>query len=143
MKFKTLRYKKEFNQFQEFVIIEEVGGEPMVFTSATPKLQPETANLEEMKKFFEENDYYEGLEFDWDKVELVELLVIEPDEVGADIRNKLTPPQNLVRMLEEFFTEPLEPSNNLDRMRQNDFIRLIKKEMIQTKENIKYIGDLL
>jgi len=63
--------------------------------------------------------------------------------VGADIRNKLSPPKNLVDMLEVFFAEPFEPRSNLDRMKQNDLIRLIKKEMKQCKKSIKYIADLL
>ena len=136
MKVKALRYKKEFNQFQEFVIFEDVGGEPMVFTSATPKLQPETATLEDMKKFFEENDYYEGLEFDWDRVELVELQVIEPNTVGADIRNKLTPCLNLVALLKIYFKET-------DESKRYFMKRLIEREMTLSKKNIKYISNLL
>jgi hypothetical protein len=78
-----------------------------------------------------------------DDLELVEFEMYEADTVGADIRNKLSPPKGLVSMLEIFFTEPFEPRSDLDRMKQNDLIRLIKKEMEQTKISIKYIADLL
>ena len=62
MKVKALRYKKEFNKFQEFVRIEDIGEGPEVFTSDLPNIQPETATLEIMKEYFENNDYYDDLE---------------------------------------------------------------------------------
>jgi len=140
MKVKALRYKKEFNKFQEFVLIEEVGGgEPMVFTSATPKLQPETATLEAMKKIFEDEDYYEGLELDWETVELVEFDLIESGVVGADIRNKLTPPLNLVALLELFFKEKVAYADE----KRAVLFKLIQTEMEKSKKNIKYIANLL
>ena len=71
MKAKALRYKKEFNVFQEFVWIQEYGGEPHIFTSDLPYLQPMTATIESMKTM------YEGLDLGLDKMEFVEFKLIE------------------------------------------------------------------
>jgi len=136
MKVKVLRYKKEHNPFQEFIHIEDMGGGPEVFTSAVPKLHPETATLELMQQLMDDDDYYEGLELDWDTVELVEFDLIDSGVVGADIRNKLSPPKNLVSMLEVFFKEK-------DEEKKYYLKRIIKKEMTQSKKSIKYIANLL
>jgi len=136
MKVKALRYKKEFNHFQEFVLIEEYGGEPQVFTSEVPKLQPESATLEAMREYMENNDYYEGLELDFDKVELVEFELIETGVVGADIRNKLTPYNNLVALVRLYLNE-----TNLEK--QVMLKKFIWKELKQSKKSIKYIANLL
>jgi len=137
MKFKALRKKEEP---KEFVEIQDFGGMNVVFTSELPNPQPMTATMDLMKQV------YEGKfppDFNFDDYELVEFEMYEADTVGADIRNKLSPPKNLVAMLEVFFTEPFEPRSDLQRMKQNDLIRFIKKEMIQTKESVKYLADLL
>jgi hypothetical protein len=136
MKVKALRYKDT----KEFVYIdhEHGGEEPMIFTSTLPKLQPETADLEVMKELFENNDYYEGLELDFDKVELVELDIIESGEVGADIRNKLSPPKNLIALLEVFFETKVGYTDE-----RRKLVNIIKEEMKQAKKNIDYIADLL
>ena len=136
MKVKALRYKKEFNHFQEFVLIEEYGGEPQVFTSEVPKLYPESATLEGLIEYMESNDYYEGLDLDWDKVELVEFELIETGEVGADIRNKLTPCNNLVALVKLYLNE-----TNVDK--QAMLKKFIWKEIKQSKKSIKYIANLL
>jgi len=98
MKVKALRNKYT----NEFIHIEALGDEPQVFTSELPKLQPETATIELMQKFYEEEDYFEDLEVRWEKMELVEFDLIEFGEIGADIRNKLTPYYNLVALVELF-----------------------------------------
>jgi len=131
MKAKALRYKKEFNDFQEFVIIDEIGGEPMVFTSEIPRLQPETATLEDMRKYFD-SDYYEGLDIDFDKLELVEFDIIDSGVVGADIRNKLIPLLNLISLLNIYFNE----NNSVEKEAVKN---LIKKEMKQSEKSIKYL----
>ena len=136
MKVKALRYKKEFNHFQEFVLIEEYGGEPTVFTSETPKLYPESATLEGLIEYVETNDYYEGLDLDWDKVELVEFDLIEAGEVGADIRNKLTPYNNLLALVKLYLKET-NPN------KQKMLKKFIRKEITQSKKSIKYIAELL
>ena len=63
----------------------------------------------------------------------------EADTVGADIRNKLSPPKTLVSLLEEYF-EPHIAHASEERQK---LYELIKKEMEQTKINIKYIAELL
>lgn len=140
MKVKALRYKKEFNDFQEFVQIEEIGGEPMVFTSEIPKLHPETVTIEGLREYMEKNeDYYEGLDFDLDKLEFVEFELIETGVVGADIRNKLSPPKNLVAMLEDFFDD-----NVADAPKEREkLVEFIKKEMKQTEVSVEYLANLL
>ena len=135
MKVKVLRYKKEFNHFQEFVLIEEYGGEPQVFTCETPKLQPETATLEKMREYMENNDYYEGLDLDWDKVELVEFDLIEAGEVGADIRNKLSPCKNLGELVKVFLDEE-HPD------KKNGLKELIYEEIKQSKKSVDYLASL-
>jgi len=139
MKVKALRYKEEFNKFKEFVHIEDIGSGVEVFTSATPKLYPESGTLEGLKEYMENNDYFEGLELDWETVELVEFDLIEAGEVGADIRNKLTPPKNLVALLELFFKEKVAYADE----KRVVLSKLIQTEMEKSKENIKYIANLL
>jgi hypothetical protein len=137
MKFKALRKKEEP---KEFVEIQDFGGMNVVFTSELPNPQPMTATIDLMKQV------YEGkfpADFNFDDYELAEFEIYEADTVGADIRNKLSPPKNLVALLEVLFTEPFEPRSNLDRMKQNDLIRHIKKEMAQVKINVDYIAKLL
>lgn len=135
MKIKALRFKDT----KEFVYIEEMGGEPQVFTGILPKAQPETATIESMKEIFEKEDYYEGLELDWDNLELAEFEVIEANTVGADIRNKLTPSYNLVALLELYFKDNVAHATE----ERANLARLIKTEMEKSKENIKYIAGLL
>jgi hypothetical protein len=139
MKFKALRKKAEP---QEFVIIDTLSDVMILYTSDLPKPQPLTATMQNLKNYYAK---YTPLpdQTTLDDLELVEFEMYEADTVGADIRNKLSPPKGLVSMLEIFFTEPFEPRSDLDRMKQNDLIRLIKKEMEQTKISIKYIADLL
>jgi|ERR1035437_2788017 hypothetical protein len=139
MKFKTLRTKKEP---KEFVHIDTIATTMILYTGDLPKPQPLTATMEGLKEYYK-NDIPLPDQLTLDDIEMVEFEMFEADTVGVDIRNKLSPPENLVRMLEEFFTEPFEPRSNLDRMKQNDLIRLIKKEMKETKINMKYIADLL
>lgn len=136
MKCKALRYKAEANFFKEFVMVEEVWGKPTVITSELPKLQPKTATLENMKKIFEENDIYHGLDLDFDKLELVELDVIESGEVGADIRNKLLPLLNLTALIKLYLKES-------DEELKIKLKKLIEREIENSERSIKYITNLL
>lgn len=135
MKVKALRYKDT----KEFVHIENDGEEPVIYTSSLPKVQPETATLEVMKELFENNDFYEGLELDFNKVELVEFDLIDYGEVGADIRNKLSSQKNLVCLLERYFSVNVAHVSE----ERTQLAEYIKKEMEQSKINIDYIADLL
>lgn len=136
MKFKTLRYKKEHNPFQEFVHIEDIGAGPEVFTSTTPKLFPETSTLEGLRDHMETDDFYEGLELDWDTVEMVELNLIEINTVGADIRNKLTPCLTLAELVEVFLNEE-HPD------KKNGIKELIWDVLKESKKSVDYIANLL
>jgi len=134
MKVKALRYKDT----KEFIHIEHDGEEPMIFTSILPRIQPETADLEVMKELFENNDIYEGLELDFNNVELIEFDLIESGEVGADIRNKLSSPKNLIGLLEVFFKYNVGYTDE-----RRKLVDIIQKEMEQSKKTIDYIADLL
>ena len=130
MKVKALRDKKT----KEFIHLQEMGGEPCVFTSELPMIQPMTATMEAMKDMMETTDFYEGLELDLDTVELVEFDLIESGEVGADIRNKLSPPLNLAKLIQIYFEE-----DDLKKLKLKDFLI---KEAIITETSVDYLGKL-
>ena len=127
MKVKTLRFKDS----KEFVHILEGGH---MATAIIPDVLANTASIEALKKYYETID--PKREIDYDNLEVVEYDLMEAGVVGADIRNKLTPPKNLVSLLEEYFDNPGTPHfKNLERM--------IRKEMNQTKVSIEYLAKLL
>lgn len=129
MKFKALRKKDT----KEFVEIHDFNGMNVVFTSELPNPQPMTAAIDLMKQVFEGKF---PMDFNFDDYELVVLEVFEADTVGADIRNKLSPPKNLVSLLERYFDENNEiPDEKL--------LIYIKKSMEQTKINVDYLANLL
>lgn len=136
MKVKALRTRKEP---KEFVHI-DVNRNLQVFvvlTSNIPNLMPETATMEGLKDYFSE--LMVDVNVDWDDYELVEFDLIEAGEVGADIRNKLSPPKNLVEMLEIFF----EPKIAHVSEERAELAKLIQKEMKQTKVSIEYLAKLI
>ena len=130
MKFKALRKKTEP---KEFVIIDTIASMMILYTSDLPKPQPLTATIEGLKEYYKNSTPLPD-QTTLDDLELVEFEMYEADTVGADIRNKLSPPENLVRMLETFFTEPFEPRSNLDRMKQNDLIRYLSMKNLVWKK---------
>ena len=68
-----------------------------------------------------------------------QLTIFKPDEIdalGADIRNKLSPPKNLVAMLELYFS--IEEGE-----KKEGLLKYIKAEMTQTKINVEYLANLL
>jgi hypothetical protein len=126
MKVKTLRFKES----KEFVHIMEDGS---VATSPTPDVLPMTASMDALKKYYEISGHKEPESID--EMEVVEFDFIESGEVGADIRNKLSPPLNLVEMLEEYFNNPEVPDfQKLE--------KLIQDEMKQTKISVDYLSKL-
>lgn len=126
MKVKTLRFKDT----KEFVHILQGG---QVATSAVPDILADTASIEALKNYYEA--FFPGKEIDYDNLEVVEFDFIEAGEVGADIRNKLSPPLNLVEMLEEYFNNPEVPDfQKLE--------KLIQAEMKQTKVSVEYLSKL-
>jgi len=132
MKIKALRYKDT----KEFVHIEQFDDEPQICTSELPKVQPESATLELMKKIFNEEDFYEGFELDWERMELVEFDLIEAGVVGADIRNELTPLENLLALLKLLKKEQ-------DSEKKKILEKFINKEIDKCEISIKYIANLL
>lgn len=134
MKAKALKFRNS----EEYILIDEIDENYFVFTSEFPYLQPMTANLEEMIEFSNKNHH--NLVIDWDNVEMVELDIIDSGEVGADIRNKLTPPKNLVALLEAFFDDV---KVHYSEPKRAELAKLIKKEMEQTKKSVNYLKELL
>jgi len=129
MKVKALRDKDT----KEFIHIIKLGEKFMVFTGEIPNVQPMTATIEMMSSIYPPKES----EFDdFDNFELVEFDMVETGEVGADIRNKLGPPNNLVALLEEYFSSNEEED-------EITLLEIIKKEMKQTKVSIEYLASLL
>ena len=127
MKVKALRFKDT----KEFVHILEGG---QVGTSEIPDVLPMTASMDLLKKYYEASGY--KVDLDYDNLEVVEYDFIESGKVGADIRNKLSPPLNLVEMLEQYFDNPeIKDKQKLE--------RLIRKGMNQTKVSVEYLAKLL
>ena len=128
MKVKTLRFKDT----KEFVHILEDGS---VGTSNIPDALPETASMDGLKKYYEISGHKQPENID--EMEVVEYDFIEAGEVGADIRNKLSPPNNLVELLEDYFDEG---THKIDKEKVKVFIL---KEMEQTKISVDYLSKLL
>ena len=131
MKVKTLRFK---DGFKEFAMFDEEGS---LYTSETPQLLPTTATMEDLIKYHSEE--YSEDDINFDDLEIVEFEMYEADTVGADIRNKLSPPKTLVSLLEEYFSVNIAHATP----ERAELYKLIRKEMEQTKISIKYIAELL
>jgi hypothetical protein len=101
-----------------------------VSTSNIPKIQPETATLDEMKVYFAEKK----LDIDWENIELIELELIEPNTTGADIRNKLSPIKNLLSILRSSKV-PLHENPKIN--------EIIQEEIIRAESSVAYIANLL
>lgn len=132
MKFKALRDKKT----KEFIHLLDLNGKVVVATGEIPNLQPLSATIELMKELYPSekfNDISHDVEVEF---EFVELDIIDSGEIGADIRNKLTPPVNLLALLEIYFNE-----NSI--VEKTTVMNLIKKEMKQTKKSVEYLAKLL
>jgi len=130
MKAKALRFKDT----KEFVSIQFFGEEPIVGSCDLPTIQPMTATISGMKIVYESEDK-EDL-FDYDNMEFVELDIIEAGEVGADIRNKLSPCKTLASLVEAFLNEE-HPD------KKNGMKDLIWEVLKQNKESVEYIANLL
>ena len=135
MKFKALRTKTEP---KEFVTIDTLGKIMIMYTGDLPKPQPLTATIEGLKEYYRNSTPLPD-QTTLDDLELVEFEMYEANTVGADIRNKLSPPKTLVNLLEEYFGANIAHATP----ERAELYKLIKKEMEQTKINIKYIADLL
>lgn len=127
MKVRTLRMK---DGFKEFAMFDEEG---VLYTSETPQLLPPTATMEGLIKCQSEED----LDVDYEKLEIVEFDLIESGVVGADIRNKLSPPKTLVSLLEVYFDNPPEGD------KKDKLLKIIRKSMNETKKSVEYIAQVL
>ena len=140
MKLKALR---TLSEPKEFVHVDTIAKTMMFYTSDLPKVQPLTATLEGMREYYK-NDIPLPDQITWDEVELVEFEAFELKEsssVGADIRNKLSPPLNLVALLRIYFTTTDDKEADLANMER--ILPYIKKEMENSERCIKYIAGLL
>jgi hypothetical protein len=127
MKVKTLRFKDT----KEFVHILEGG---QMGTSEIPDVLPMTASIDALKLYYTTFD--PPKEVDYENLEVVEYDFIESGEVGADIRNKLSPPLNLVSLLEDY----LDPDSSEGKRKV--IMNHIQPEMVQTLINIEYLSKL-
>jgi len=137
MKFKALRTIREP---KEFVHIDTITTTMILYTCDLPKPQPLTATLEGIKEYYK-NDTPLPDQLTLDDLELVEFEMYEENTVGPDIRNKLTPPLNLISLLEIYFKETGD--RVFDENTKAKVLPFIKKEMVKSEENIKYIANLL
>ena len=133
MKIKALRYKKEFNPYQEFVHLYINGqlGICDVLTGELPEPRPVTATMEGIVSYYESKN----VDLDWDRFELVELDLIESGEVGADIRNKLGNYNNLVSLVQDFLEETNPDTKKIMK-------ELIWAEIRLGKETVEYLAKL-
>ena len=106
-----------------------------VATSSIPDVLPDTASLEMLKKYYEVSGHKADLDFD--TIEVVEYDFVESGKVGADIRNKLSPPLNLVQLLEEYFINLVHTNEKREKLTE-----FIKKEMKQTLVSVDYLKKL-
>jgi hypothetical protein len=132
--FKALRKKET----KEFVEIQEFAGLIVVFTSELPNPQPMTATMDLIKILYDKK-LWADVNFNIDDLELVEFEMFEADTVGADIRNKLSPPKNLVNLLEIYFAPRVAHASE----ERQKLYEIIIKEMQQTKISVDYIANLL
>ena len=130
MKVKALRDKDT----KEFIHFFQLGEKTEIGTSAIPNVQPMSATIEMMKSIYPDVKF-SGFN-DINNFELVEFDLIEAGEVGADIRNKLSPYNNLVALVELL----LEEENCDKKIKLKKFIR---KEIVQSKKSVKYLACLL
>jgi hypothetical protein len=101
----------------------------MAYTSDLPKLMPMTCTIDGLK-FMYKND----LEYIFfDDYELIEVDVCNTEEIGADIRNKLTPIKNLLSLLTLADVFDLEEKP----------YKLLLKEIEQCEVSLKYLSELL
>lgn len=131
MKVKVLRDKDT----KEFIHFIQMGEKTMVCTSELPNVQPLTATVELMKEIYPKEKFFDDFD-NLDDYELVEFDLIEAGETGADIRNKLGSPKNLVILI-ELLLEEEKPD------RRKKLKEFIQKEIIQTKKSVEYLAGLL
>jgi hypothetical protein len=140
MKFKALRKKAEPQEFVEIHFhrsdVDPNEGVWVVYTSELPNPQPENVTMELMKGYYAQQSVPLPEEINLDNYELVQFEFFEINTVGADIRNKLSPPLNLISLLRIYFKEE-SPD------RKAKLKTFVEKEMENAEKSIKYIANLL
>ena len=123
MKFKTFR-KKDTKEYVH--LFETIKG---TFTADMPQILPITAKFETICILFPNINLSNS--------ELIEIDVIDSEEIGADIRNKLSPLKNLLSLFKERdkYTNDSEIYNKLT--------DVIYKEIDQCEISIDYLANLL
>ena len=127
MKCKVLRNKDT----KEFIDVLEGG---IMGTISTPHLLPMSVSMEIFTKYVNMTAPDNTINFD--ELEIVEFDVFEAGEIGADIRNKLSPPKNLVALLEDYF-------DTMDTGKQIKLLKFIQDSMAETKVSVEYLSKLL
>ena len=117
--------------FKEFATFDEKG---TLYTSELPQSLPTTATIEGLLEYRANMDFEDDVDFD--RLEIIEMDCIESGVIGADIRNKLSPPKNLLSLLEEYFGMD-------DGEKKEKLLIAIEKEMKRTKKNLEYIAQIL
>lgn len=125
MKAKTL-IRKDTKEYVHMYSFGLYGLEP--YTCELPQILSITADIETLKKI--------NPDIDFSNYELIDIDIINSGEIGADIRNKLTPLKNLVTMLNK-------RENTTDTELYTELSRLIRKEINQCKISIDYLANLL
>lgn len=133
MKFKALRRKDN----KEFVHLGNnyCGYDINVFTSDMPKLMSSDVTFNDIIKHCG-GKIHEWMIQEWELVELDIQVVGENESIGADIRNKLTPIKNLLKMLKTYDKEKNEGKKFLIKA-------MIIKEMKNCGDSIEYLQELL
>ena len=129
MKMKTLRRKHENPEYREFASLDEYG----MCTHQHPYALGEEATIEALREYCA---YYSHTDIDWNEYEIVEIEYFESGVIGADIRNKLTPPSNLVSLLEVYYNSP-------ELVDKDKMMELIRREMDEVKKSVEYLAKLL
>lgn len=121
---------------KEFVHIDEINDNLMMYTAPFPYLLHETADIDGLEEYYLKYFPKSNEQPYFDQYELVDISCEITEEINADINNKLSPIKNLLAMLKEYKKETNEGKKF---MIQLIIIRSIK----DTEESIKYLTNLL
>ena len=128
MKFKTIKRISPIDKkYDEYASLDERG---FMCTHQHPEAIGDDATIEDIKEWCCFKD------IDWENYRVVEIEYFEANTVGADIRNKLSPPLNLVSLLKLYFKEE-------DDKKKETLKKYILKEMKNSERCVKYIAGLL
>ena len=121
MKYKTLR-KIDTKEYINIYAFSSFG-----FTSEIPQLLSINTNIETMRNSLPDTDF--------SNYEMIEVEVLNSGEIGADIRNKLTPLKNLLAILKN--------KNNIYNLDEIKYDKLMKKNIESCEISIDNLTDLL